>query len=61
MPVDKRTAPVTVHLREPVKKVLRQLSTQDQRTVSTFVSRIVEEHPMVRIALQQITKSGDSH
>lgn len=51
---EKRTAPVTVHMPPSLRQALAQLSAHEQRTLSTYVCRIVEQHPVVRVVLQQI-------
>lgn len=57
MPVpggEKRTVPKTVHMPPTLAEVVEKLSAHEQRTVSTFICRIVEEHPVVKTFLQRI-------
>jgi len=58
---EKRTAPVTVHMPTPLKAALRRLSHSDRRSVSTYVVRVLESDPTVKIVLQQIDGAGGGH
>jgi hypothetical protein len=51
---EKRTVPKTVHMPPSLAEVVDKLSKHEQRTVSTFICRIVEEHPVVKTFLQRI-------
>lgn len=55
---EKRTAPVTVHMPRPLKAAVSRLSHSDRRSISTYVVRVLEEHPTVKIVLQQIGAAG---
>ena len=61
MPREKRTAPVTVHMPRHLKAVISRLSHSDRRSVSTYVVRVLEEHPTVKIVLQQIGGAAEQH
>lgn len=52
---EKRTKPATVHLYPALKKAIEQLATHEDRTISTFVCRVLERDPLVKTVLQQIT------
>lgn len=57
MPVprgEKRTKPVTVHMPPTLAAAIEKLSSHEERTVSTFVCRIVERDPLVKTVLQQL-------
>lgn len=51
---EKRTRPATVHLYPTLAKALETLSTHEQRTLSTYVVRVLERDPVVKTVLQQI-------
>lgn len=51
---EKRTRPVTVHLYPALAKAVEQLSDHEQRSLSTFVLRVIERDPLVKTVLQQI-------
>lgn len=51
---EKRTKPATVHLYPTLKRAVEQLSEHEDRTVSTFVCRVLERDPLVKAVLQQI-------
>ena len=55
---EKRTKPVTVHMPPTLAEVVEKLSVHEQRTVSTFVCRLVEEHPVVKTVLHQATRAA---
>lgn len=50
----KREHPVSVRMPELLKLALREAASREDRTVSTFIVRMAESHPVVQIALQQI-------
>jgi hypothetical protein len=55
---EKRTKPATVHLYPSLAKAVEQLAEHEDRSVSTFVQRVLERDPLVKTVLQQITASG---
>lgn len=57
---EKRTKPVTVHMPPTLADVIEKLSSSEHRTVSTYVCRIVEEHPVVKTVLQQTAKPQEN-
>lgn len=54
MPREKRTAPATVYMPPLLKQAVEHVAGNDRRTISTFLCRLAEEHPTVKIVLQQI-------
>lgn len=55
---EKRTKPKTVHLYPALARAIEELSKHEDRTVSTFVCRVLERDPLVKTVLQQITGIG---
>lgn len=55
---EKRTKPKTVHLYPALETAIEQLRKHDDRTVSTFICRVLERDPVVQSVLQQINKTG---
>lgn len=51
---EKRTVPKTVHLYPTLAEALDKLSSHEQRSLSTYVVRVLERDPVVKTVLQQI-------
>jgi hypothetical protein len=47
-----------VHLYPALARAIEELSKHEDRTVSTFVCRVLERDPLVKTVLQQITGIG---
>lgn len=50
----KREARITVNAPTPLKLALREVARREDRSVSTWLIRLAEQHPSVQIVLQQI-------
>jgi hypothetical protein len=51
---EKRTAPATVYMPPLLAKAVQHVAANDRRSISTFFCRLAEEHPTVKVVLQQI-------
>lgn len=55
---EKRTKPRTVHMPHPLDQALQRLAHSDRRSISTYVVRVLEADPTVKLVLQQIGGAG---
>lgn len=51
---EKQTSPKTVHFKPSVAQALDEARKLDSRTLSAFVSKIVERDPVVQLFIQKI-------
>lgn len=51
---EKRISPLTLHAHTPLKLAIKEVARREDRSASTWLLRLAEQHPSVQIVLQQI-------